>query len=199
MRTNVVELDTLTGANAPADLLVETSFLCDAMWARRGESSEKAQRSLDALASMARQDHVRLWITPAILQETVFAFMKAEMRREARASLGRALGWSQFKDLDREAFGAAHAVKSAIAEEVRFFVATAGIEESLPRVRLDAQTTGRWIAAYMTWYLRRYPIEPADALHLACARVDGTRTIATNDLELQAVGGFRFLAYRRAL
>jgi len=193
----VHEVATISAATLPTRVLLETSFLCDALWGQWGLERDRAQLSWIFL-QRAESRGVRMWVTPAIVQEAIFAFMKPDMRMEAAARVGRQMTWSEFKRNHPLDFAEAHAACVTVARHIRAMLRTCGIEEALPRIRVDAQATGRWVAACACWYLRRYPIEPADALHIACARVDGTRAIATNDLDLQAVRGFQYLAYRSA-
>jgi predicted nucleic acid-binding protein len=132
-----------------------------------------------------------VWTSPAVIQETLYGFLREAIRSAAPLdSGGRPLQWGAFKREDPEAFNEAfRAHAPVIATGLKRFVRTEGIAIRLPRVGRRRARAGEALYGMMRHLLRRHVIEPADAMHYASAWLDGTSAILTNDAGFQEIDG----------
>lgn len=194
MPAEVLELSNVDSSVLPSELFMDTSFLLDARDGERGQGyTSKAQVSWEFMDEFGGEPRLRIWTTPAVYQEAVFTLLAGVVQQETGSS------YATLKRNDDAAFAQAHQKYApAISQDLLGFLKQNNIELRAPKQRDDLRRTGVWIGEYAKWLLSLYPCDPADALHIACARIDGTRAMASNDLSWQTISGFTIYAFRSA-
>jgi len=135
-----------------------------------------------------------LWTTPFAAEEILWAFVREELVR-AKAPFGLAT-IAEFKRVRRDDYlGTLLASRQPLGVRVR----------ALKRLRISfefpgdqAPMRGDWGSQVMrtaSQLLERFPLETADAFHIACSWVAGTNDIASLDDDFKVVDGLTVYCY----
>ncbi len=200
MPATVYEFATVRLPRQPTSVFVETSFLT---WARVGNAPRCRDRRMTASAQfldrLSAHATLDLWTTPMVFEEAVFGLLKNRISVAARRAEIEWQGWRDLKKNHRAQFETFFGMYAqAIATELHDFLNKHQVTVRLPRHPWRGSGEfGRRFLIYMRWLLGTYTIEPADALHVACAQWGRAYAVVTNDLDIQLVDGLRVMAYRR--
>lgn len=180
----------------PTSLFLDSCAVLHA-WegAVRPATTGRGRATWQALGRLQHDENAHLWTSPLVFEEALFVVLRAAVQRAAMDDGLGWTGWARFKadhprEFRRHMLRRAQPVASALLE----FTDGLGVDIRLPEPLL-AQGAMRGVLAYIRWAPGSYPLEPADALHLACARFDRA-VIVTNDAAFQEVVGIEVLAYR---
>lgn len=184
----------------PPAAYADTNFLLFVWEARRGKNSRNSRvRAADALLERMLSAGVEVWTSVFGIQEACWWIMRRMLDCEKnRLGLG-SLNYADFKRCPEFADAIRPATMQA-RNFCRLFTQT-GMQIRDPRYRGVAAVPDDLLYLIFRLFFVKYPIEPADALHLAIAwwdREDGNAAIISDDRAMQQVSEVQVFAYERS-
>ncbi len=170
----------------PNSALVDTQFLFDLYDFQGGTGKAKLRQSAAKdFFELLVNSGTELWITPCIIQEACYRYfrhVRDEEQKKPQVSRGDALAEGM-----RQA-----PVMYAFVLELK------AIAVRLPGERGPSIVPGSLVAKTMDFLARKHQLKPMDALHSACARLDGPSVIISDDSHFQRVDDLVVYAYEKA-
>jgi len=152
-----------------------------------------------ALHAMVGAAGHQLWTTPLALQEGSWAIMRPVIAA-AKTAVHVSGTLADFRRHHRPQYEAALATAGPLGcRFINFVLSRTGAAIRWPLTASGAPAPASRLLEMARFYLSRYQIEPADALHAACVRWDycgGNRPcLISDDRQLQVIDGLEIYAY----
>ena len=171
----------------PNAAFVDTQFLFDLYGFLGGTAKAKLRQSAaNEFFELLLSNGTQLWVTPSIIQEACYRYFRhvRDEEEEKKPQVSRG---------DSEAEGIRQApVMYAFVLELK------AIAVRLPGERGPGIVPGSLVARTMDFLARKHQLKPMDALHAACARLDGPSVIISDDSHFQKVDDLVVYAYEKA-
>jgi len=191
MAATVIRFD--DAKNPPRTVFVDSSFI-RALIQWSSDPGVASAAAAHGFYDRAKRANARLWTTPFTAEEILWAYV-----RRALQDTCRTYGIVSIGDLKRERRGDyARTIESCRPEILKMITALNRLKISFEFPGDQAAVRGTW--GQMVWraasqILDRFPIETADAFHIACATVGGTDHIASLDSDFREVDGLTIYCY----
>ena len=184
------------------EIYFDTSFIY-ALLASASDFTEYRFQQTRLFYDHLCNSRTQMWTSYLSLQEIMhleFRDILFEEIRQFEKSNGlneNSLTYGSFKKNYRSEFNACYNKHKSIFHKIFKSIIGLKIQIRIPKdYSVASFSKGRLIARFAKCLLDTYILEVADAFHIATARCNGTKTIATNDLDFKQVKNIMVFSYR---